>query len=121
MDKLTRSRHNDIAAETLNQLMDTDMLVEAPCSEYAEIPAVMDVGCLSRQDDPAKGNIGMRVVPGNAKGEARWTTNRPARNVDPATLAEETNDGDAEIFVPIQWVLAALDCDSVEELTEDDW
>jgi hypothetical protein len=120
MMPMSMSRHASIDSETLNDLLDPAWFVKTKPDGFHGKSVMMNGSCASKRDDPARSSIGLRVVPGNASGEQRYCTNRPVRNADIDALADETGPGgDTEIYVPIQWVVAALDADSMEELTED--
>ena len=112
----------DVTPEEVATLIDTRALVrlDPADDDFEDRGGVYDVGCISRHKTADKGNIGMRLVPGNASGEERYTTNRPAANLTPAELVER-NEGqrNSGIYLPIEVVLAALEADSVEDLLRD--
>lgn len=111
-------RHANVDAETLNDLLGTSWVVKCKPGEMWHEMRFMQGGCAGKRDDPENSHIGLRTVKGVATGEESYTTERPARNPSPAELARELEDNDAQIYVPIQWVVAALDADSIEELKE---
>lgn len=121
MMPVSMSEDATVDAETLNELLDTSWVVRTKPGGFHGKSVFMDGGCASKRDSPADSSIGLRTVPGNASGEARYTTNRPARNTDIETLADEIGPGgDTKIYVPIQWVIAALDADDIDDLTSRD-
>lgn len=111
----TLTRHRNVDAETLNELLSTDWMVDMKPNGYYERKMWMSGGCAGKRDDPSDSHIGLRAVPGTASGKDRWCDNRPAANPTVAELADLMEEDDIDIYVPIQWVLKAVESDDMGE------
>jgi len=120
MNALDMAHNRKLDADTVNRLLNTGLMVYTRPTEYSTGNSWMYSSVCGKRDDPEDSHIGLRVVPGNASGEARWCDNRPARNPKVDELVDEVNELDGRIYVPIQWVLAALEADDLDDLLEDD-
>ena len=117
----TEIMYRGVTADELATLATTEMVVnlEPGADDFEDRASYHSAGCVSRRADPERGNIGLRRVIGNASGEDRYTTNRPASNLSPAELIERQEGRyPLGVYVPIELVLAALEADDMADLLD---